>query len=153
MERLRWAHNGDQFNWWQQRWLMNSHELQLSFFNYTWNDCYFESTEGFCVTAAHTSDAAAGTCCHPSWCQLSQPWTSVLVKAFLGDLLSYKETEPASLLFSERWCQAATLPRANNLVHIDKCQQQCWEFLCAVLFSSLNSKEEIDKYIKQIHCF
>lgn len=113
-ERLRRAHNGDQFNLWQQRWLMHSHEVQLSFSNYTWNDCCFKSREGFCVTAAHMSDAAAGTCCHSPWCQLSQPWTSEQVESSLGDLLSYKETERARLLFSERWCQAATLPGARQ---------------------------------------
>lgn len=41
----------------------------------------------------------------------------------------------------------------NNLVYIDKCQQQCWEFLSTVSFSSLNTEEEIYRYIKQIHCF
>lgn len=84
------------------------------FLNYTWNvNCYFESKEGFFVTAAHMSDAAAGTCCHSPWCQHSQPWTSVLVKSFLGELLSYKETEPVGLLFSKRWCHTVTLPGAR----------------------------------------
>lgn len=41
----------------------------------------------------------------------------------------------------------------NNLVYLDKCQQQCWEFLCAVVLSSLNAEEEIWRYTKQIHCF
>ena len=76
-QRLHRTHNGDQFNRWQHRgWCIHISYNSL-FFICAWNDCYFKNIDGF-ATAAHLSDAAADTCCHSRWSQLSQPWIFVL---------------------------------------------------------------------------
>lgn len=138
---------------WRRRALMYSQELQHFLFSIICKMIATFKAWLLCNAAAHMSHAAAGTCCPSPQRHLPRLWTSTLAKSFLGELLSYKETEPVRILLSKRWRPAASLPaaRSNNLVYIDKMSTAVSGESFYVFF--FNSAEEICRCIMQMNCF